>query len=207
MFKTTSQPKTYATLFGIVICTILGGVKGYGENRDVNKVHPGNNSYPGTSIYHLESEWTDQDGRSFKLSNLAGDVVVIAMVFTKCEYTCSRIISDLRSIEQQLNDDNRKLFKLALFSFDSERDSPEVLKAFAEKRQLDPKRWSLLHGQPESVSELAAVLGVKYKKSEKIGFSHSNIMTVLNQQGEIAFQLKGLNQDLKHITKIVSDLL
>lgn len=43
--------------------------------------------------------------------------------------------------------------------------------------------------------ELAALLGVNYAEDSRGQFAHSNIITLLNAEGEIAFQLTGLKQD------------
>lgn len=51
--------------------------------------------------------------------------------------------------------------------------------------------------------ELAALTGFKYKKDDRGNYSHSNIITLLNEKGEIVHQLIGLNQD---IAKTVNQL-
>jgi protein SCO1/2 len=45
------------------------------------------------------------------------------------------------------------------------------------------------------VLDLAAILGVKFKKDAQEQFLHSNLITLLNARGEIAYQQTGLNQD------------
>ena len=61
---------------------------------------------------------------------------------------------------------------------------------------LDPQHWSLLHGQPDDILELAVLLGVKYKKDQKGGFAHANLITVLNKEGEIVHRHAGLHYPL-----------
>ena len=43
--------------------------------------------------------------------------------------------------------------------------------------------------------ELAALLGVNYTEDARGQFAHTNLITVLNAEGEIAFQHTGLRQD------------
>ena len=53
--------------------------------------------------------------------------------------------------------------------------------------------------------ELAAALGFKYKKIEGGEFSHSNLITVMDQEGKIRHQQSGLKKDPKQtIDTIVS---
>jgi len=53
----------------------------------------------------------------------------------------------------------------------------------------------LLHGEPEDVLEISALLGVKFKNDKRGQFAHSNIITILNAEGEITHQQIGLNQE------------
>ena len=45
------------------------------------------------------------------------------------------------------------------------------------------------------VRELAALLGVNYAEDSRGQFAHTNLFTLLNADGEIAFQHTGLKQD------------
>ncbi len=52
--------------------------------------------------------------------------------------------------------------------------------------------------------ELAALTGFKFKKEENGEFSPSNIITILNEQGEIEFQHRGLNKDVTEAVKFLA---
>jgi protein SCO1/2 len=69
------------------------------------------------------------------------------------------------------------------------------------------ENWTLLRGGSDDVLELAALLGVRYKQDAKGQFSHSNIITVLNADGEIVHQQIGLNQDIKETIRIIEKLI
>jgi len=151
---------------------------------------------PDTSLYLLDSEWTDQTGTPRRLEDFRGEVVVSAMIFTNCEYACPRIIADLQRIESGIPEERRDEVRFLLVSMDSARDTPEVLAAHAKKRGLDTTRWTLLHGDEHAVRGFAATLGVRYKRDENGNFAHSNLITVLHQDGRIAHQLEGLGADV-----------
>ena len=151
---------------------------------------------PDTSLYLLDSEWTDQSGTSRKLEDFRGEVVVTAMIFTNCEYACPRILADLALIEEAIPEERRGEVRFLLVSMDTERDTPEVLAAYARKRGLDTERWTLLNGDDFAVRGFAATLGVRYKRDEDGNFAHSNLITVLHQDGRIAQQLEGLGADV-----------
>ncbi len=148
------------------------------------------------SIYQLESKWKNADNQTVSLKSLMGKKEIVAMVYTNCTYACPLILNDMKKIESQVKQND---VNYALVSIDPQRDTPENLKKFAERNNLDPDKWRLLTGDEDGISELAAVFGFRYKQDSDGNFSHSNIITVLNENGEIAYQHFGLNQDIKDV--------
>ena len=102
-------------------------------------------------------------------------------------------VADLQRIEAALPPSLQTNVGFTLISFDSTRDTPTVLKTYRAQHQLSNENWTLLRGEPDDVQELAALLGVIYRKDAKGDFAHSNLITVLNAEGEIVFQQPGLN--------------
>jgi len=86
----------------------------------------------------------------------------------------------------------RERAEFVLVSFDVARDTPSSLAQYRAERSLGAQ-WTLLHGDGDGIRELAALLGVKYRQESDGAFSHSNVITVLNPQGEITYQRVGLN--------------
>lgn len=128
-----------------------------------------------------------------KLGVLRGRPQVVAMFFASCQFTCPLTVSDLQRIEAALPDNLRTNVGFTLVSFDSTRDTPAMLKTYRAKRGLSSQNWTLLRGEPDDVRELAALLGVIYKQDANGNFAHSNVITLLNAEGEIIFQQPGIN--------------
>ena len=147
------------------------------------------------SLYQLDSVWTSDVGREVKLGVLRGRVQVVAMFFAQCEYACPIIVENMRAIERALPAAMRDRVDFLLVSFDTERDTPEVLRAYRKKTKLATAHWTLLRGRQDDVRELAALLGINYQRDARGQFSHSNVITVLNAEGEVVFQQAGLNKD------------
>lgn len=147
------------------------------------------------SLYLLDSAWTSDVGKSVKLSVLRGRPQLVAMFFTHCEYACPILVNDLQKIEQRLPDEVRGKVDFLLVSLDAPRETPATLAAFREKKQLARERWTLLRGGADDVRELAALLGVNFAPDSRGQFAHSNLITLLDAEGEVAFQHAGLNQD------------
>ncbi len=155
------------------------------------------------SIYQLESKWKNSNNQTIFLKSLAGKKQIVALIFASCSYACPLILNDMKKIESQLK---RNDVNYVLISIDPERDTPGILKTFAERNNLDLNKWHLLTGIREGVDDLAAVLGFKYQKDPDGNFSHSNIISVLNEKGEIAYQHFGLNQDVKDILNEIKNM-
>ena len=147
----------------------------------------------GHSIFHLDSEWTTAEGSQIELSSLGDRTRVMAMVYTSCEVACPRIIADMRAIKSAAGMKDEVL-GFVLVSIDPERDTPRRLTEFAEKTGLSQSAWTLLSAEDDSVRELAAVLGVRYRRIDEFDFAHSNIISVLNRKGEVVHQQIGLEQ-------------
>jgi protein SCO1/2 len=115
------------------------------------------------------------------------------MFFASCQFTCPITVSDVQRIEAALPENLRTNTGFLLVSFDSVRDTPSALKAYRASRELGNQNWTLLRGEPDDVRELAALLGVIYRQDANGSFAHSNVITVLNAEGEIVYQQPGLN--------------
>jgi protein SCO1/2 len=158
------------------------------------------------SLYQSETKWTTDSQRQITLGDLAGQPQVVAMFFANCQSTCPIIVHDLKRIEAALPHGERERVGFTLVTFDSRRDTPAALAEYRRIRGLPASRWTLLHGAPDDVAELAALLGVRYKEDARGQFMHSNLITILNAQGEIVHQQVGLGGDIQDTVRIVQGL-
>lgn len=153
------------------------------------------------SIYQLGATWTNDGGKPVTLVSFRGKPVIVAMFFAQCEYACPILVHDIKRLQAALPETLRNQTQLVLVTFDTERDTPEALRAFRERMSLD-LRWTLLRGESEAVQELAMLLGVKFKKDARGQFAHSNLLTLMNAEGEIVHRHGGLNGDISEAAKV-----
>lgn len=146
------------------------------------------------SIYQLDATWTNDAGEPVTLAALRGRPVVLTMFFANCEYACPMLVADMHRVRAALPAEVRARTQFVLVSFDPARDTPAALQAYRSSRALDDS-WTLLRGEAGAVQELAMLLGVKFKQDARGQFSHSNVITILNPEGEITFQRSGLQGD------------
>jgi protein SCO1/2 len=144
------------------------------------------------SVYNLPSKWTNQEGKDIEMKDLKGKVLVMVMIYTSCKSACPRLVADMRNIESRLPENIKGNVKLVLVSIDPEVDTPDRLKAFSIENKMETDQWIFLRSTEENTREFAAVLSVNYKKVSPMDFSHSNIISVFNAEGELAYQQEGL---------------
>lgn len=161
---------------------------------------------PGTSVYNLSSNWINEEKHQVQFNHLAGKPRLIAMVYTKCQSACPLLVKDISSIVSRISKANANKVHIDLFSFDSEFETPESMKAFKEKYKLN-ERWSVNSGTKESVAELAAALGIQYKKLPSGEYIHSNVLFFINEKGEVVSKHEGLRNDPAEFIKKIDATL
>lgn len=147
------------------------------------------------SLYQLDAAYSSDAGARFTLAQLRGRPVILAMFFASCNFACPLLVADITRIQAALPAPLRDEVAIVLVSFDTVRDTPAALKKYRDERLLGAQ-WTLLHGDGDAVAELAALLGVKYKQEADGQFAHSNLITILNAEGEIVHQRAGLQGGL-----------
>lgn len=124
---------------------------------------------------------TAQTGREFDSSALQGKVWVADFIFTNCPGPCPRMSSQMGLVQRGASD--LPDVRLVSFTVDPERDTPEVLAAYAVRYHAEPGRWFFLTGPRESLHALsrdAFKLG-----SVDGGLEHSTRFTLVDRQSRI----------------------
>ena len=156
------------------------------------------------SIYNLPETWTTQNGNDIQWKDFKGNVLVVVMIYTSCKAACPILIADMRDIRKTVDASDmphKKKVKYILVSIDPKVDTPEHLKKFAQESGMDDDQWVFLRSDEEKTREFAAVLAVNYKQISPVDFSHSNIISVFNADGELAAQQEGLGIDRTSIVQ------
>lgn len=182
-------------LFALISMSIIGCQSksdNKEEKEEITKEELANKPISDLSIYNLPEKWTTQNGNDIELKELRGKVLVMVMIYTSCKAACPRLVADMRNIEKKIPKELSDKVQYIMVSIDPEVDTPERLKAFAKENQMDNEKWLFLRSNDEQTREFSAVLAVNYKRISPMDFSHSNIISVFNAEGELAFQQEGL---------------
>lgn len=157
---------------------------------------------PETSVYNLSEPWHDQNNRETKLKLLRGKPQVVALIYSSCKGACPRIIGDMQAVEATVDKAMPNAAGYLLVTMDPEADSPARLKEMASDLKLGPE-WKLLNGSSDQVQELAATLGVRFRKISDTDFAHSNTITVLDSDGNIVYQKESLGENIEETANAV----
>ena len=157
------------------------------------------------SIYLLKGVWKNQDNQRKVLKDFSGAPTIVAIVYTGCAYVCPMTITKLQELESKIKGKGGRKYRVVLASFDTIKDRPERLNQYMKKRELDRAVWTMITADQDSVvRELAIVLGVNYQRLENGDFAHSNIITLLDENGVIIDHMETLNSDSTSlISKVV----
>ncbi len=201
------KPAAIFSAFLLAAATALAGetLKPCCSARPAAADEPPPASFTKDSLYQTDVRFADDTGRPFALGELRGRPVLVSMFFASCSYACPLIVADLTRVRSALPEAVRDEVVILLVSFDSERDTPEVLRTYRADRLLD-KQWVLLRGESDAVRELATLLGVSYKLESDGQYAHTNLITVLNREGEVVHHRTGLRGGLEQVVSAVSAL-
>jgi protein SCO1/2 len=160
----------------------------------------------GDSIYALSASMVDQRGEAVGLDLFRGHPVLISMFYASCPDACPLLIADLQQIEGELPPRIRADLRIVLVSLDPERDTPDALRRLTHTRHLDESRWRLLRAPEDTVRDIAAVLGIKYRRLPDGSFNHSSAITLLDPDGAIVARdeaIGGLHEALLHRLRVM----
>ncbi len=159
------------------------------------------------SIYDLPAELVDQNAKAIDLAVWRGQPTVVALFFASCPQACPLLIGNIQYIEKGLTAAERAQLRVLLVSFEPVDDTPEVLRRVAKKYGLDTTRWRLARTDADTVRDIAAVLGVAYRKLDDGSFNHSSVITLVDAEGHIIARQDGIARSNEPVGPAIAKLL
>jgi protein SCO1/2 len=100
-----------------------------------------------------EFELYSQDSDTVHLSAVEGRIYVADFFFTTCGNICPKMTTQMKILHDFYLEDADIMF--VSHTVYPEEDSIEILKAYADKYQIDSEKWLLLTGKKEVIYDLA----------------------------------------------------
>ena len=126
---------------------------------------------------------TNELGRVIRLSEFRGQVLAFTFIFTRCPYPdfCPRMTDLFARAQKHLagEPDAPKNVRFLSISFDPEHDTPELLRAYAERHNYDPSRWTLATGAWDQLEPLTGHFGLIFGRDVPPEKMEHNLRTVV----------------------------
>jgi protein SCO1/2 len=138
---------------------------------------------------------TSQDGAEITLEDFRGKVVAVAFIYASCPDVCPLLTDKMARVQDELGPDFGSKVAFVSITTDPERDTPEVLKGYAEAFEANLAGWSFLTGAPAAVLDVAHRYGVAVAKAADGQVDHTLLTTLIDRQGRMRVQYLGYRFD------------
>lgn len=107
----------------------------------------------------------NQQGRSVRLSQLRGKIVLLNFIYTRCTDVCPITTAALVRVQDELLRRGwwgREIVFVSVTT-DPAHDTPAVFTAYAKRYRIDPAGWHLLSGAPRTVAAVHRSYGIEVR--------------------------------------------
>jgi cytochrome oxidase Cu insertion factor (SCO1/SenC/PrrC family) len=148
-------------------------------------------------------ELVNQDAQPFGSPQLAGKIWIADFIFTTCAGPCPIVSTRMGELQKPLLKSD---VHLVSFSVDPEKDTPEVLRVYADKLRKEPLRWDFLTGARSAIYSLSRdgfKLGISDDGDDNQNPVHSTRFVLVDRHGTIRGYYDALAAD--GVTKLLAD--
>jgi protein SCO1 len=160
----------------IFVALLMTSVAGE-ATRPLQQAPPGQSS--ASQRYFTDIALLDQDGVERRLYSdlLRGKIVIINVLFTRCDNACPVMAHTLARVQEFLGDRLGADVHMLSISVDPEADTPARLKAYASGLKARPG-WFFLSGNQRNIDAVLQKLGQRVERKE----DHSNLFLIGNDR-------------------------
>ena len=155
--------------------------------------------------YFPNVELTTQDGKlvHFYDDLIKGKIVVIDLIYTHCVDSCPLETARLVQVQKLLGDAVGKEIFFYSISIDPKRDTPPVLKEYAEKYHVGPG-WTFLTGKKEDIDLLSKKLGLYSSPDPNDSDGHTPAVLIGNEPGG-QWMRNGATDNPRFLANLIGD--
>jgi protein SCO1 len=152
---------------------------------------------------------TNQNGKRLALKDLRGKVLAITFIYASCADTCPLLTAKMAGIQDRLGPAFGPEVNFVSITVDPERDTPEVLKRYAEGHKANPAAWAFLTGTTAEIRDVAKRYGIYYKKMPRGDVDHTFLTSLADGGGILRVQYIGVqfkpDEMLRDIQSLVKE--
>jgi protein SCO1/2 len=155
----------------------------------------------------LDFALISQDGVPVALVDFRGKVVAVAFVYTSCPDVCPLLTEKMAQVQDALGPDFGAKIAFVSITVDPERDTPDVLKQYAQTFDANTGGWSFLTGAPAVIRDVTRGYGVAVTKTADGQVDHTLLTTLVDKHGTMRVQYLGVRFDPEEFRHDLLELL
>jgi protein SCO1 len=154
-----------------------------------------------------EFSLTSQDGGQVTLADFRGKVVAVTFIYTLCTTTCPILTPMMSFVQDQLGHDFGTKIAFISITVDPDRDTPQVLKKYAQAFGANLAGWAFLTGTPDAIGDVTRRYGVFASKTANGDVDHTFLTSIVDPRGILRVQYVGVRFDPDELRRDLLSLL
>ncbi len=148
------------------------------------------------TVYHTIPFWSfiNQDNERVSSQDYQDKIYIADFFFTHCPGVCPELLESLKTVQQALKGTDVSIIS---HTVDPKNDTPERLKWYVNKNNIDTQNWNFLTGNKQEIYELG-VNGYLVPNQEDAlapgGFLHSEKFILIDKKKRIRGFYNGRDQ-------------
>jgi protein SCO1 len=190
----------------VVLVFALGISILFGSKQAAQQGYYGQRLFPPKEAFDFSL--TDQESRPFQLHQLRGKAVIFLLGFIHCPNICPTSLTNLATVYQKLNPDQRKRVQIVFLSVDRQRDTSAALKQYVP--WFDPSIIGLT-GSKDAIDRTVQEYGGSYeivpgssKDPADYTVNHTTYTYLINPAGQL--ELLYDDQKLADTDRMIGDI-
>jgi protein SCO1/2 len=150
---------------------------------------------------------------SVSLDDISGSIIIVDYIFTRCPSICPTLTKSMKSLQDamKMKDLRRRIdssyVRFISFTVDPERDSPDVLKKYADKYGVNHDTWWFLTGDKKKIYDYALnelKLGLQDGEGVDSNFIHTEKFVLIDKERIVRGYYNGT--DTNSMSKLAEDI-
>jgi protein SCO1 len=150
---------------------------------------------------------TSQDGAPVALAQFRGKVVAVTFIYTLCANTCPVLTPMMSFVQDRLGTDFGQKIVFISVTVDPERDTPQVLKEYAQAFGANPAGWFFVTGAADVIRDVTRRYGVFAAKAADGNIDHTFLTSVIDPRGVLRVQYLGVRFDPEELRRDLLSLV
>lgn len=140
----------------------------------------------GDSLFQLKTPLMNQQGQAFQLGDAPAQLTLVTMFYGDCNVSCPIVLENIKRTLAAVPSHHATSVHALMISLNPGVDTAKSLAGLAKVHEFDAKNATLAVSDNDAhTRQLAAALGVKYRRGANGEINHNTRFVLLDQQGVI----------------------